>query len=150
MTDLADLARLVPLEHGLAEAVTLRPDGSAHASVVNLGVLAHPLTGEDVVGFVTRGETRKLVHLRADPRLTVVIRAGWQWAAADGTAELVGPDDPRPGIGAERLRLLRREVFSAAGGEHDDWDAYDRVMADERRAVVLLVPRRCYSSARRR
>jgi hypothetical protein len=33
-------------------------------------------------------------------------------------------------------------IFSAAGGEHDDWDTYDRVMAAERRAAVLIRPDR--------
>jgi hypothetical protein len=62
-------------------------------------------------------------------------------------AELIhlGPDDPRPDVDAERLRLLLREIFTAAGGSHDDWDAYDRVMADERRAAVLVGPERSYS-----
>jgi hypothetical protein len=38
-------------------------------------------------------------------------------------------------------------VFSAAGGSHDDWDTYDRVMADERRTAVLVTPRRSYGVA---
>jgi hypothetical protein len=76
----------------------------------------------------------------------VVIRAGWEWAAAEGPAELAGPDDPMPGVDPERLRLLLREIFTAAGGTHDDWDTYDRVMAAERSAAVLLSPRRVYSN----
>jgi hypothetical protein len=35
-------------------------------------------------------------------------------------------------------------VFVAAGGTHDDWDEYDRVMAEERRAAVLVTPTRIY------
>ena len=66
----------------------------------------------------------------------------WQWASAEGPVELAGPDDPLPGVDAERLRLLLREIFTAAGGTHDDWDTYDRVMAEERRAAVLLTPER--------
>jgi hypothetical protein len=49
-------------------------------------------------------------------------------------------------VDAERLRRLRREVFTAAGGTHDDWDTYDRVMAEEGRAVVLVAPARVYSN----
>ena len=56
--------------------------------------------------------------------------------------ELIGPDDPHPEVDDERLRLLLREVFSAAGGTHDDWDAYDRTMRDERRTAVLVTPTR--------
>ena len=71
-----------------------------------------------------------------------MVRAGWQWASAEGRVELCGPDDPLPGVGAERLRLLLREIFTAAGGTHDDWPAYDRVMAAERRVAVLVAPER--------
>ena len=41
---------------------------------------------------------------------------------------------------AERLRLLLREIFTAAGGTHEDWPAYDQVMATERRVAVLVTP----------
>jgi hypothetical protein len=64
----------------------------------------------------------------------------------EGLAELIGPDDPKPGVDAERLRLLLREVFTAAGGTHDDWDAYDREMAEQRRTVVLVTPTRLYGN----
>jgi hypothetical protein len=109
-------------------------------------VLSHPVTGAQVVGLVARGQARKLGYLRARPRATVVLRAGWQWAAAEGPAELAGPADVLHGIGAERLRVLLREIFVAAGGSHDDWDAYDRVMAEEGRTAVLIRPERVYSS----
>ena len=52
-----------------------------------------------------------------------------------------------PGIDAERLRLLLREIFSAAGGTHDDWDTYDRVMAAEHRTAVLITPQRVYTNS---
>jgi hypothetical protein len=67
--------------------------------------------------------------------------------AAEGTAELAGPDDDLPGIDPERVRMLLRDVFTAAGGTHDDWPTYDRVMAEERRAAVLITPVRVYSNA---
>ena len=47
----------------------------------------------------------------------------------------------------ERLRLLLREIFTAAGGTHDDFDAYDRVMAEERRVAVLVTPERSFARA---
>jgi PPOX class probable F420-dependent enzyme len=146
VTDLSAFAALVPLDHGLCVFSTLRDDGSIHATVVNAGVLDHPLTGAPVVGLVAAGSARKLRNVRADPRATIVARAGWQWAAVEGVAEVVGPDDPHPGIDGERLRVLRRDIFRAAGGSHDDWDTYDRVMAEERRAAVLLVPSRTYTN----
>jgi PPOX class probable F420-dependent enzyme len=147
MTDLADFAALVPGDQGLCVVSTLRSAGTIQSSVVNAGVLAHPVTGASVVAFTTRGGTAKLVNLRARPRATVVIRVGWQWAAAEGPAEIAGPDDPLPGFPPEALAGLLRHVFAAAGGTHDDWPTYDRVMAEERRAAVLIAPERVYSNA---
>jgi PPOX class probable F420-dependent enzyme len=147
MTDLADFSRLVALEHGLCVVSTLRPDGTIQASVVNAGVLDHPVTGTPVVGLVARGGSRKLANLRARPQVTVVVRAGWQWSAAEGPADLAGPDDPLPGLDAAALPALLRAIFTAAGGTHDDWQTYDRVMAAERRTAVLVEPRRVYSNA---
>jgi PPOX class probable F420-dependent enzyme len=146
VNDLAQFAELVPLDHGLCVLTTLRADGTAQATVVNAGVLSHPLTAVPVVGLVAAGRSRKLRHLRVDPRCTIVVRAGWRWAAVEGTAQLVGPDDGHPDIDAEALRLLLRSIFEAAGGTHDDWDTFDRVMAEERRTAVLITPRRTYSN----
>ena len=146
MTDLARFEALVPLDRGLSVVVTCRADHTPHTTVVNAGVLPHPVSGDPVVAFVAAGGTRKLAHLRADPTIAVVVRAGWQWAAVEGRAELIGPDDPDPEVDDGRLRLLLRDVFGAAGGTHDDWATYDRVMREERRAAVLVTPTRVYSN----
>src|SRR5450432_1270422 len=97
MTDLADFSRLVARESGLCVVSTLRADAAIGSSVVNAGVLDHPVTGRPVVGLVARGGSRKLANLRTRPQLTVVVRAGWEWAAAEGPAELAGPADQLPG-----------------------------------------------------
>lgn len=146
MTDLGGFAQLAPRDHGLCVLSTVRQDGSVHATVVNAGVLEHPRTGDEVVGLVARGRTRKLRNLRADPRATIVARAGWEWATVEGIAEIIGPDDPSQDGTGDALRLLLRDVFRAAGGAHDDWDEYDRVMAEQRRAAVLITPRRTYTN----
>jgi PPOX class probable F420-dependent enzyme len=146
MTDLDAFTKLVPLDHGLVVVSTARADGSVQSSVVNAGVLDHPVTGKPVVGFVAAGGSHRLTNLRARPRATVVIRAGWQWAGVEGPVELAGPDDPLEGIDGERLRVLLRDIFTAAGGNHDDWDEYDRIMATERRVAVLVDPERVYGT----
>ncbi|HVM40536.1 MAG TPA: pyridoxamine 5'-phosphate oxidase family protein [Acidimicrobiia bacterium] len=146
MTDLSAFAELVPLDHGLCVVTTLRRDGGVHATVVNAGVLDHPVTGAPVVGLVAVGGSRKLDHLRADSRCTIVARAGWRWATVEGTADIVGPEDPHPGVDGEALRRLLQDIFRAAGGTHDDWDTYDRVMTEERRTAVLITPRRTYAN----
>ena len=81
MSGLEDFARLVDGDHGLCVVSTLRADGTIASSVVNAGVIPHPVTGDQVVG-------------------------------------------------------------TAAGGTHDDFAAYDQVMADERRTAVLVSPAR--------
>jgi PPOX class probable F420-dependent enzyme len=144
MADLADFEALVPRDHGLVVMTVIGPDGRIRPSVVNAGVVDHPLTGERVAAVVIQGRARKLAHLRARPRASVVLRAGWQWAGVEGPTEIIGPDDPADGIDAERLRLLLREIFTAAGGTHDDFDEYDRIMAAERRAAVLITPERVF------
>jgi PPOX class probable F420-dependent enzyme len=139
---LEDFARLVPLDHGLSVVVTRRADLTPQTSVVNCGVLPHPTTGVESVAFVAVRDTVKVRHLRRDPTIAVVIRAGWEWASVEGTASLVGPDDPDPGVDEERLRLLYREIFTAAGGQHEDFEEYDRVMRAERRVAVFVAPSR--------
>jgi PPOX class probable F420-dependent enzyme len=147
MTDVADFAAVVRRDHGLCVVSTLRAAGTIQSSVVNAGVLEHPVTGEQVVAFTTRAGSAKLANLRARPRATIVVRAGWEWAAAEGPVRIAGPDDPVPGIDPEGLRVLLRDVFTAAGGSHDDWPTYDRVMAEERRAAVMITPDRVYSNS---
>jgi PPOX class probable F420-dependent enzyme len=146
MTSLNDAVALAADENGLAVVSTLRADGTIQASLVNAGALRHPVTGEQVLAFVTYGKV-KLANLRVRPQLAATFRRGWMWATVEGRAELAGPDDPQPWLtDSEQLRLLLREVFTAAGGTHDDWDEYDRVMAQQRRTVVLVTPDRVYSN----
>lgn len=145
MSDLSAFADLVPLDHGLCVVVTRRPDHTPQTSVVNAGVITNPLTRTPAVAFVAAGP-RKLANLRVDPTIAVVIRAGWQWATVEGHATVFGPDDPSPQIDDAGLRVLLREIFTAAGGTHEDWDAYDKTMRDERRAAVLVTPERVYSN----
>ena len=93
--------------------------------------------------FVARGGPRKLANLRARPAATIVASSGGMWVAVEGTAQIVGPDDNPP----DNLRQLLRDAFTAAGGTHSDWDEYDRVMAEDRRAIVFITPTRVYSNA---
>jgi len=145
VTNLTDAVAIGRRERFLAVVCTVRADGTVQASVVNAGVLPDPGIGEDVVAFVTYGQA-KLRNLRARPQVSVTFRSGPEWVTVEGRAQVAGPDDPQPGIDHERLRLLRREVFTAAGGTHDDWAAYDQVMDQQRRAVALVTPTRVYSN----
>ena len=141
MATLDDAITIGRRERFLAVVSTVRVDATIQSSVVNAGVLAHPVTAERVVGIVTYGRA-KLAHLRPRPQITITFRSGGEWASV----ELAGPDDPYPGIDAERLRLLLREIFQGAGGMHDDWAAYDQVMAEQKRTAVLVTPTRVYGN----
>jgi PPOX class probable F420-dependent enzyme len=133
-------------EHWLAVLVTTRADGQPSVSLVNAGILPHPVDGAPTVALVARGRTAKLANLRRDPRATLVFRAGWEWIAVRGPAELAGPDDPLPGLDPADLPRLLRDIYAAAGGSHPDMDEYDRVMAAERRTAVLVRPGRFTSN----
>jgi hypothetical protein len=45
VSGLEEFARLVAGDHGLVVVSTLRPDSTIQSSVVNAGVLPHPVTG---------------------------------------------------------------------------------------------------------
>ncbi|MFI5896589.1 TIGR03618 family F420-dependent PPOX class oxidoreductase [Actinoplanes sp. NPDC051513] len=122
-------------DSGLAIVSTLRADQTIQSSLVNTGIIG------DRLAFVTYGKV-KLANLRARPQLSVAFRDGWRYATVEGRAEIAGPDE----LDAEELRLLLREIFTAAGGTHDNWDEYDRTMREQRRAAVLVSPSRVYGS----
>ncbi|QUQ71898.1 Pyridoxamine 5'-phosphate oxidase [Kutzneria sp. CA-103260] len=134
------VTELASRENWLAVLVTLRANGKPSVSVLNAAVVPHPVTGESVVAFVSRGNTAKLANLRTNGEATLVFRAGWEWISVSGPTEIAGPDDELPGV--TDLRQLLRDVYHAAGGRHDDLDEYDRVMAEDRRAAVFVTPQR--------
>ena len=142
---LDEVMELAGREQFLAVVATVRDDSTVQSSLVNAGVLDHPVTGAPSLAFVTYGAA-KLRNLRARPQVAVTFRSGWSWASVEGTAELIGPDDPNPEIDSERYRLLLRDVFTAAGGQHNDWDTYDKAMLEQGRVAVFIHPTRIYSN----
>jgi PPOX class probable F420-dependent enzyme len=137
MADFDDVRRLAGSEQGLCVVATTRTDGSVHGSVVNAGPMQHPITGAEVVAFVVRSDARKLQHFVRSGRASLTFRRGWRWVGVEGPVDVIGPE------GAETPGLLQ-EVFRAAGGDHEDWDEFDRVMAAERRVGVFLHPERIF------
>ena len=144
--DLDLVRRLSAADHGLAVVATTRPDGTVHASLVNAGVLDNPVTGRPCVGLVVRADARKLSLLRRAGRAAVVFRSGWEWVTVEGPVLLAGPDDRVDNLSPDQRAGLLRAIFRAAGGTHDDWDEYDRVMAEEGRTAVLVDPARITSN----
>jgi hypothetical protein len=166
--DLDLVRRLAAADKGLAVVAVARADGTIHASVVNAGVFdagvfdagvfdagvfdpgvvdiadLNLAAGGAYVAFVAVGSAKKVAHLRRCGRATIVFRAGWEWVSVEGTVRVIGPAvlagavaDPR-----DRLPAMLRAIFTAAGGTHDDWATFDRVMAEEGRVAVLMTPER--------
>ena len=135
--DLDHVRRLVA-KVSLAVVATVRPDRSVHASVVNAGVLDDPFSNEPCVAFVSHADSRKLSYLRSSARATVVFRDGFDWAAVEGAVQLIGPEDVVPNCDEGELAGLLRAIFAAAGGTHEDWDEFDKVIRDEGRTAVLV------------
>ena len=142
MPDLDDVNRFLAEETGLATISTVQADGRVLSSIANCGVVDHPVTGAPCVALVSRGGVARLGHVRRGSEVTIAIRRGWQWVAGTGPADLGGPSDAVEGIDAEALRLLLREIYTAAGGVHDDLDEYDRAMVEDGRTAVLVTPER--------
>lgn len=146
MSDLHTFLGTLAADRHLGVLVTTHPSRTEpQVSVVNVGVVSHPTTGDSTVAFVARPGA-KLVNLRAQPTATVVARAGWEWVAVRGNVELSGPDDPNIGLDARAQRQLLLDIYHAAGGDHPDPDHYSEVMATERRCAVLLHPQRFWSN----
>ena len=141
-----DVHRFVRADQGLAVVSFARPDGSVHSSLVNAGVMDHPVTGVESVALVVRGNTVKLRHWRHTPRATIVFKSGWSWIGVEGSTTIIGPDDRLDGFDPAGVPQLLRDVFTAAGGTHEDWDEYDRVMAAEHRTAVFIEPARITGS----
>jgi hypothetical protein len=136
MADLEHTTRLAAADHHLAVFTIGRPDGTVHASVVSAGVFADPVDGSPGVAAVLGGGTRKLELLRRLGHATLVFKNAGDWSAVSGPVRLIGPDD-----GAEHALDVPetiRAVYRAAGGTHDDWDEFDRVMAADRRCAVFV------------
>ena len=140
--DLDLVRRLAGADKGLAVVSTTRADGSVHSSLVNAGVFDHPVTKEPTIALVARGNARKLKLMAAAGRANAVFRSGWEWVSVEGPVDILGPDHPQDGFPPDGIPQLLRDIFTAAGGTHDNWEEYDRVMADERRTAVFITPAR--------
>ena len=142
MPTLDDVRSFLAQETGLATISTTQRDGRVLSSVANCGVVDHPLTGQPTVALVSRGNAARLGHVRRGSEMTVAVRRGWSWVSVTGTADIIGPNDVPESMDADAVRVLLRDIFTAAGGTHDDWDEYDRVMAEDERAAVFVQPDR--------
>lgn len=147
MPDLNDVRSFLSQETGLATVSTTQADGRVLSSIVNCGVITHPATGETCVALVARGAAARVGHVRRGSEVTIAVRRSWSWVAVTGPADLIGPSDIPTGMTDDDVRIVLRDIYSAAGGVHDDWDEYDRVMAEDKRIAILVSPERVLGNA---
>ena len=134
--NISDIRPFLETNHR-AVVTSFRRNGAAQVSILVAGFY------QDAVVFVISGSTAKLANLRRDPRCSVLtVDPHWSsFAVMEGAAEIHSQEN----TGAAELRLLLRDAYRACGGgEHSDWDEYDRVMKEEKRAVVMVKPGRVY------
>ena len=112
MTDIDDVRRLVGQDHGLAVVAVSRQAGTVGSSVVNAGVIEHPVSGEQVLAFVSGAQSRRLDRLRSGRPVTVTFRSAWNWVSVEGRAEVIGPDDPHPQVHAAAVLIQPDRIYS--------------------------------------
>ena len=119
---------------------TFRRDGAAQMSIVTVGQYG------DGAGFTTTEDRAKLHNLARNPRCSLLVSKPdwWGYIVLEGHARLL-----RRGESDEtELRDALRGIYRGASGqEHPNWDEYDQVMIDDRRAAVIVVPERIYGTA---
>ncbi len=142
MSDIETFSNYLSEETGLATVSTTQVDGKVLSSVVNCGIIQHPLTGATCVAFVSGSNAARLKHIDRGSQVTISVRRGWAWSSVTGPADLIRPENLPDSIDTEKMRLLLREVFHAAGGVHDDLEEYDRAIAEEGRVVICVIPER--------
>ena len=96
MTTLQEAASLSSDEQGLVVLSTLRANGTIQSSLVNAGVLAHPVTGETILAVVAAGPV-KLANLRADPKSPPPSATAGNGRRLKGTPNSPDPTTPNPG-----------------------------------------------------
>ena len=142
MSDIEIFSNFLLEETCLATVSTTQIDGRILSTVVNCGMIEHPITGDTCVAFVSGSNAARLKHIERVSQLNDSVRRGWVWSSVTGPADLIKSESLPEGIDSEKMRLLLREVCHAAGGVHDDLEEYDNAMARVKRVVVCVSPDR--------
>ncbi|MDP6452532.1 MAG: PPOX class F420-dependent oxidoreductase [SAR202 cluster bacterium] len=137
---LSDNTKSFLSENHQAVLTTFRRDGGAQMSIVTVGGY------RDGAAFTTTEGRAKLMNLRRNPRCSLLVsQDNWRsYVVLEGQAQVLAADT----TDAEELKHAFRDVYRAASGgkEHPDWDDYDRVMVEDKRAAIVVVPDRVYGA----
>jgi PPOX class probable F420-dependent enzyme len=120
---------------------SFRRNGMPQLSIVTV----YPRDGG--VGVSITENRVKFKNLLRDPRCSLLISHADWWSGFlvfEGTVELTHSGNADP----ERLRLARRDIFSATTKRRSaDWEEYDRIANDDKRVAMLLRPDHVYGTA---
>ena len=120
---------------------TMQRNGAMQDSIVVCGAY------QGNAAFVSvRGNSAKVRNLRRDPRCTVMaVDTNWRgYVVVEGRARLYDYHN----TDHEEMRKMLREVYRACGGDHPDWEQYDRAMVEQDAVVALVSPERVYGQLR--
>ncbi len=126
------------LEGHTLQVATIQPDGRPHLAAMWYALL------DGKVAFATYAKSQKVVNLRRDPRITLMIEDGLPYnevrgLVINGSAEII-EDDP----------TLAARVLNAAG-RHEPADLPDgeipeqAIRAASKRALIVVHPEKTYS-----
>jgi hypothetical protein len=141
-----ELVREISNAEPRAVLPTARPDGTIQSSIVTAKATTHPKTGEPVVAFLCRGRTVKIRNMRLSPHATITFSTGSRWVTVEGPLTLVGPDDPAEGFSQDEVPQLLRGIETALRGGNDDWETFDKTMAEQARAAAFITMERVYTN----
>ncbi|MFI6173276.1 pyridoxamine 5'-phosphate oxidase [Nocardia sp. NPDC051052] len=122
-------------------------EGRVPTSVINAGLIEHPVSGAPSMAHVAYGDSRRVARLAVTQQASLTVHHDRKWLTTEGRTQLVfGPWDDRFATNNPDLRLdddryaeLMRTIYrKAGGGEHPDWTQYDAAMRKEQRVVVLV------------
>ncbi|GAA3364240.1 PPOX class F420-dependent oxidoreductase [Saccharopolyspora gregorii] len=132
-----DRARSFLREHHRAVLGTLRADGTPQLVPV---LVAVDDRGRALIS--TRDGSAKVRNLRRDPRAWICALPDeffGEWIQVDGAVEVVEQPAALP---------LLEDYYRRVAGEHEDWSAYRRAMAEERRVLLRIELERAGPSRR--
>lgn len=120
-------ARKFIRENHCAVLATYRRDGRLQMSPVTVG-----LDADGRVIISSREAAYKVRNLRRDPRAVVCVFVDeftGPWVQVEGTADVVALP--------EAMELLV-DYYRQLAGEHPDWEAYRRAMAQDQRVLIRI------------
>lgn len=127
-------------EHSKGALLTIQANGMPHASNILYA------TFDDALHVSVTDARVKTHNVRRDPRAAMHVSSEdfWSWLVLEGDVRVSGiTNDP----GDEPAALLRK-VYETIAGPHPDWDDFNRVMIEERRLVLSVLPTRAYGQIR--